>query len=78
MTEEKGITEVAEAFPTGKVIQDVNPDHPNLYFILEQGDNKFAVGIDTLLECLDFASKEKYVPKLPDDWKERIYHMYEK
>ena len=39
-----------------------------LVFALKDRYHSFSIGFSTILQCLAFAEKEGYVPKLPDDW----------
>lgn len=39
-----------------------------LVFAMQDTKHAFSLGLTTVLECLDIAEREGYVPPLPDDW----------
>ena len=40
----------------------------NLVFAMRDNNHDFSLGLSTVLECLNIAEKEGYVPKLPAEW----------
>ena len=39
-----------------------------LAFAMRDNFHEFSIGLSTILECLQIAEKEGYVPPLPDEW----------
>lgn len=54
-----------QAVPTGEAI--TTPEEP-LLFCLKKGEIVFTLGINDLLDCLEYAADQAVIPKLPDDW----------
>lgn len=65
------------AKPTKKVIKDCNPDNFTLYFQFVQGDNNYAISIETMLQCLRLLREEKRIPYIPESWWSALHTGYE-
>lgn len=58
-----------EAKPTGAYDVFFTPeDGENVYFYLKDSVHEFTISLNTLLECLKFASQEQYIPPLSAEW----------
>ena len=64
---------------TGEVYMDSNPDKKDwLFFLLQDKDHRFTIGLSDILACLKFAEKEGEVPKLPSLWWSEVETLYPK
>lgn len=45
-------------------------------FAMEDSTHQFSIGLRTILECLAIAEAEEAVPKLPQEWWNKIYGRY--
>ena len=63
------IETLPEAKPTGAYDVFFTPeDGENVYFHLKDSVHEFKISLNTLLECLKFASQEQYIPPLSTEW----------
>ena len=60
---------------TGEAFQDDNPknidfipERDQLYFVMQKGDDKFAMGMQDVLRCLFVAEYLGEVPEIPTSW----------
>ena len=56
---------------------DCEDDLEDYVFLMRQGDRQFPIGLRTILACLAFAEYEGAVPKIPDEWWNRINNRYQ-
>ncbi len=52
------------------------PDRDQLYFMLQQGDARFALGLKDILMCLSVAKKMGEIPSLPAKWWQQMISLY--
>lgn len=49
---------------------------PVVFFLKDQKNNEFSMGLSTILECIAFAIQEGNLPKLPEKWLYNVDSRY--
>jgi hypothetical protein len=49
---------------------------PDLIFALKQGETEFSVNLKTLVDCLQIAEQQGYLPTIDTEWWLNVYKRY--
>ena len=69
MGKKTSLDELPTARPTGAVEEPESPETEEiLYFHLKDNVHEFKIGLWDILACLQFASDQGDIPKIPSEW----------